>query len=227
MIGRRLVLVVLGVLFAAAACGDADGADGADGAETAGDEPAPTSATTADPDATVAPSTTTTTIPTSVSGDPLAPLPESGVEPVGGLPAPTFEGTDILTGEVVSLAPTGRPTAIAFFAHWCPHCQREVQEITDWLAANDFPDTVDFVAVSTLEDPARDNHPPSEWLEGEGWPYPVISDTADFAVATAYGVTAVPFWAFLDGEGQVLTRVAGNLGPDLLAQLFEDIATGP
>ena len=222
MIARRLAVVLFGTLLLAVSCGS--GEDTA----TSGDEPAPTSSAPgpgADPTPSTAvpTTTTTTTIPTSVSGDPLPPLADSGVDEAGGLPAPTAEGTDILTGEVVTIAPTGRPMAVAFFAHWCPHCQREVAEITEWLETNALPEGVDLIAVSTLEDASRDNHPPADWLAGEGWTFPVIADTPDFRVATSYGVSAVPFWAFLDAEGRVLARVAGNLGPESLELLFQDI----
>ncbi len=216
MIDRRLVAVLFGTLLLATSCGSGDDT------ATSGGEPAPTSSAPgsgADPTQP----TTTPTIPTTVSGDPLPALADSGVDEAGGLLAPTVEGTDILTGDVVTIAPTGRSMAVAFFAHWCPHCQREVAEITEWLETNDLPEGVDLIAVSTLEDSSRDNHPPADWLAGEGWSFPVIADTSDFSVATSYGVSAVPFWAFLDAEGRVLARVADNLGPESLKLLLQDI----
>ena len=39
-----------------------------------------------------------------------------------------------------------KPLVVAFFAHWCPHCQREVDELTTWMVDNDLPANVDFAA---------------------------------------------------------------------------------
>ena len=200
---RTLLLAVAALAVAAAACGDADPAS------------APLTSESVD-------APTTTIAPTVVSGRVLAEF--AADDPSVGAEAPVAIGTDILTGETVSLAVADRPLAIAFFAHWCPHCQREVAELTEWLETNELPAGVDFAAVSTFVSSDRDNYPPEAWLEGEGWTYPIIGDTEGFSVAEAFGVTSIPFWVFVNADGTVAFRVPGNLGPDELANLFAGAA---
>ena len=160
---------------------------------------------------------------TEVIGESL-PLYEDPLNDLAlGMIAPTAVGLDLLSGAEVSVAPSGKPLVVAFFAHWCPHCQREVAEITEWLASNKFPDNADLIAVSTFEDASRGNYPPSEWLASHNWPFPVIADTSSVAVAEAYGAISVPFFVFINADGVVAKRTSGNIGPILLLQLIEDL----
>lgn len=209
-----MVLVVAAVL--AAACGDGDSVSEAG---DAADQPA--TSVEASPTSELADSSEVapTTVPTAVSGRAL-PVFEGQPDAAIGEEAPVALGSDLLTGETISAAVADQPMVIAFFAHWCPHCQREVQELTAWLESNTLPAGVDFLAVSTFEDAERGNHPPAKWLGDEGWTYPVFADTDGFAVAEAFGVPSIPFWVVLNADGTVAGRVAGNLGPEELVDLF-------
>ena len=164
-----------------------------------------------------------TPLVTEVIGESL-PLYEDPLNDLAvGMSAPKVVGLDLLSSAEVAVAPSGKPLVVAFFAHWCPHCQREVAEMTEWLASNKFPDNVDLIAVSTFEDSSRGNYPPSEWLASHNWPFPVIADTSSLAVAEAYGASSVPFFVFINADGVVAKRTSGNVGPILLLQLIEDL----
>ena len=104
----------------------------------------------------------------SVEGRALAPFETTDNDSAVGKLAPIATGVDLLTNELVRIAPEGRPLVVAFFAHWCPHCQREVDALTEWLLANKLPSNVDLFAISTFEAPERGNHPPSRWFKDEG-----------------------------------------------------------
>ena len=104
----------------------------------------------------------------SVEGRALAPFETTENDSAVGKLAPIATGVDLLTNELVRIAPEGRPLVVAFFAHWCPHCQREVEALTEWLLANKLPSNVDLFAISTFEAPERGNHPPSRWFKDEG-----------------------------------------------------------
>jgi thiol-disulfide isomerase/thioredoxin len=68
----------------------------------------------------------------SVSGDAL-PAFTPGQDAAVGSPAPEITG-ETIDGEPIEIAPgDGTPKAIAFLAHWCPHCQREVPVVTQWV----------------------------------------------------------------------------------------------
>ena len=79
-----------------------------------------------------------------------------------------------------------------------------------WIDSGAAPTDVDIVAVATAIDPNRPNYPPDAWLEGEGWTPPVIVDPAG-SVAEAYGLSALPFWVFVNADGTVAGRLAGEL----------------
>ncbi len=126
-----------------------------------------------------------------------------------GQAVPTVEGTDF-DGQPVAIEANGRPKVILFLAHWCSHCQAEVPLVQQWLDAGEAPADVDLISVATSIDPALPNYPPEAWLEREGWTMPVIVDRGG-TVATAYGLSAFPFWVFVGADGNVTGRLTGEL----------------
>jgi len=159
-----------------------------------------------------------------VSGKGLDPFESAELDSAVGQMTPLVTGFDLLTGEELQIKPVGKPLVVAFFAHWCPHCQREVAALTEWLMANKLPGNVDLIAVSTFEAPERGNHPPKRWLEDEGWKYPVIADSPSHAVADAFGAVSVPYFVFVEADGTVAFRMSGNLGPEQLSIAMKRLA---
>ena len=99
---------------------------------------------------------------------------------------------------------------VIFAAHWCPHCQREIPLIQDWVDGGGLPDDVDIVTVSTGIEPTAPNYPPEAWFEREGWTAPIIVDETG-SVATAYGLASYPYFVILDGAGTVFARFVGEI----------------
>lgn len=132
-----------------------------------------------------------------------------------GATAPIVEGANP-DGDVVTIGGEGTPQAITFVAHWCPHCQNEIPSVADWVADGNLADGVELVAVSTLQDPARPNWPPDEWLIGADFPGEIIIDSDDTA-AEAYGLTGTPMWVFVDADGTVVQRLSGEISAEQLA----------
>jgi thiol-disulfide isomerase/thioredoxin len=157
----------------------------------------------------------------AVYGDPLQP---AGADPLGsgdpamGATAPIIEGYD-LDGNIVRIGPDGEPTIVVLLAHWCPHCQREVPILVDWLAGFAPGEAPKVVAVATSIDPTRPNHPPEAWLEREQWPTEVLYD-ADGEAAIALGLSGFPFFVVLDGEGTVVRRLSGEIEMRVLEEIL-------
>lgn len=150
-----------------------------------------------------------------INGEFLAPLTSGATaDPAAGSQVPTVVGADF-DGNPVSIEDNGKAKMIIFLAHWCPNCQAEVPEVTRWLEENSLPDNVEIISVATSINRARDNFPPSAWLEGEDWPVPVVLDSAGSEVGVAYGVSAFPLWAMVDSEGKLITRITGAGRVDL------------
>ena len=140
-----------------------------------------------------------------VSGTPLAQYePGASSDPAVGQTIPT------VTSPTGSIELDGTAKVILFLAHWCPHCQAEVPVVQAWVDGGNLPDDVELISVSTAIDPNRPNYPPSEWLERENWTAPVIEDESG-AVANAYGMTAFPYFVFVNADGTVAGRITGEV----------------
>ena len=160
----------------------------------------------------------------TVDGNALPVYVAAANDAAQGRTAPTLRGVGF-DGTRVVIAPSDRPTAVFFLAHWCPHCQAEVPRIVA-LAREGTTNGVNVFAVATGTAADRDNFPPSKWLAREHWPFRVLVDTAGFTAARAYGLSAYPFMVFLDAQGAVVGRLACEVAPDELAAVFEALVTG-
>tara|TARA_Y100001970_G_scaffold211947_1_gene258738 strand:- start:1148 stop:1924 length:777 start_codon:yes stop_codon:yes gene_type:complete len=134
--------------------------------------------------------------------------------------APGFRAQPNTSSEMIEIMPDdGTVRLIGFFAHWCPHCQREVPRVAQWLNENSLPNGVEVVAISTSVREGTPNYPPSEWFEAENWPTQVLVDSPEKTIAAAYGLTGFPFWVLVDGEGVVVHRSSGELTEEQFAYL--------
>lgn len=160
------------------------------------------------------------TRPVTITGTALPLNPGAGTtDPAVGMVAPTISG-QTFDGAPISVKP-GRPTLLVFVAHWCPHCQREVPQLTAWSNAGEVPAGVDVVAIATSTTNTRPNYPPSAWLEREKFPFPVIADSDTDQAAEAFGLDGFPYFVVLDAEGRVVARASGEVPPATLGNLLE------
>ena len=155
----------------------------------------------------------------TVSGDALPRLEAGTDDPAVGLPAPVLSGVDA-DGDPITIGEPGTASIVMFLAHWCSHCQAEVPDVTAYLAAND-PGDVAFSSVATGSDSSAPTFPPSAWLERENWPVDTLYDDAQNTAATAYGLSAFPYWVVLDGDGVVQSRFTGELTESELISVVE------
>ena len=139
-----------------------------------------------------------------------------------GLEAPIFSGPNE-NSEIVTLEKDGNAKVLLFLAHWCGFCQKEVPVMQEYIDVVGVPEGVEIIAVATSIDRSRDNYPPHDWLEREGWSEIQIYDT-DRDIGTAYGVNSFPYWVFLDKDLKVVARRAGNLPQDQVGQLLIALA---
>lgn len=158
----------------------------------------------------------------TVSGAALAAF-TGGEDPAIGATIPAVAGTDF-DDNTVEIAPGGSAQAIMFLAHWCPHCQDEVPRVQDWIDGGGLPDGVEIVSVSTSISRNQPNYPASDWLQGEGWTAPVIVDNEAGDVHAAFGSGPFPFWVFVDAEGKVVARTAGEMPIEQLEAMVTSLA---
>jgi thiol-disulfide isomerase/thioredoxin len=171
-----------------------------------------------------APATAHETANVTVDGKQLPVYTASGRDAAVGATIPTLHGMSF-DGSPVIIAPNGKPQAIVFLWHACPHCQAEVPRLVT-LAKQGKLDGVDVTAVTTQTSPDYPNYPPSAWLEREQWPYPVMADSQTETAARAYGISAFPYFVFVDAQGRVVGRATGEIAPDSLTKIFQELRQG-
>ena len=145
-----------------------------------------------------------------VGGDELPLFESTEGDAAVGLQMPAISGIDF-EGDPVAIGAEGRPKLVMFLAHWCPHCQVEVPMVQSWIEEGRLPSDVDLYAVSTAVDANMPNYPPSEWLERDSWTSPVVLDDKVSSAGRAVGVASYPFFVFVNADGTVAARAAGEL----------------
>ncbi len=132
-------------------------------------------------------------------------------------------GTEYYTGEEMTFDPSdGVSRAWLIWAHWCPHCQREMPAVTDWYGENaDAYPNVELVSITSAIDPSRGN-PLEPYLDELQTPFPVLVDD-DSRLADQFGLNAFPFWVFTSPDGTTVLRVAGYLEIDQVAEIFAQL----
>lgn len=138
----------------------------------------------------------------------IAPMPESGQDSEIGAIVPTIEAQNF-DGQDVKIAP-GKPYVLAFVAHWCPHCQKEVPLIVGLHKDNKLPKDVEFYAVATSTDETRTNFPPSKWLTSEEWPWKTVADDQKSTLLDAFGGTGFPYLVYVNADGTISARTSGE-----------------
>ena len=163
----------------------------------------------------------------SLEGAPLPRFEGEEPDPAMEMQAPAFAATAFDGTEVSVLPGDGTAKVIGFFAHWCPHCQRELPRIADWMTGNELPPGVEVIAVSTAVDAGRPNYPPSAWFAQEQWPAVVVRDSAESEIGDAYGLGGFPYTVGIDADGRVVARVAGELNDEAWEFLLDFVAPAP
>ena len=161
----------------------------------------------------------------SVSGSVLPPYAAGQPDPAVGTQAPSVTGVTF-ANEPIAITNDGVPRVVVFMAHWCPVCQREVPMITQWYEENPDLGGVEIVTVATAIDRTRGNYPPGAWLRSENWPFETLVDDPDNRAAEVFGLAAFPYFVAIDAQGQVVARVAGEIGSAAFAGLVDAARSG-
>ena len=171
----------------------------------------------------------------TVTGEPLPEMPQvtgsspfttADDDPAIGKPAPKLQG-ESFDGSNITIDPgDGTPRVIVFVAHWCPHCQKEVPLIQEWIDDGNLPEGVEIVFVSTAVNEPRGNYPPSAWIVEEGVTPRVLLDDDQSAAAADYGLTSFPYFVMTNGEGEVVARGSGEIPMDQFGAAVDALAKG-
>jgi len=161
----------------------------------------------------------------TVTGAPVAQAPDGSADPALGKPVPQVSGQQF-DGTKLTIPAAGTPKVVMFVAHWCPHCQKEVPELSKHWAQVGLPSGVDLYAVATSTSESKPNFPPGKWLRDENWPVKTIADDTNGSAANAYGVTGFPYFVAVDAQGNVVLRMSGEITLDQFQQLVDAAKSG-
>ena len=129
----------------------------------------------------------------------------------------SFDGTPVTIGGAAS-----GPTLIAYLAHWCPHCNREVPQLIELNNRGGVPADMRVVGVSTAVDNTAPNYPPSKWLQDERWPWEALADDANSSAFVLGGGSGFPYLVILDADGKIIARDSGEKTAEELNTWIQD-----
>ena len=119
----------------------------------------------------------------------------------------------------------GKVLVLHFWAHWCPYCRSEIEELTklqndeQWVRQG-----VQVLTVSIDQEPGK----LKQFVKDQQLPYPVVVDQEQ-AVSTAeqYGVSGIPVTLILTRDGRIGVRMpgAGEIIENVKKVLAESPAT--
>lgn len=156
--------------------------------------------------------------PVTVAGESLAKVDSFTNDPAIGKDAPGLSGYNF-QGDPVKLDWSAGPTMVVFLAHWCGHCNAEVPILIQWKNSGQMPANLKVVGITTAVSPSQANYPPSRWLPGFGWPWPILADSAANEAATAFGVGSYPYFVIVGTDGKVKLRNSGQVPANQLTPM--------
>jgi peroxiredoxin len=134
-----------------------------------------------------------------------------GMSMNAALPEVTLRDTDGKAVNVATLAQTGHPVIIAFFATWCKPCLQELKTIDEFYA--DWQEETGVTMYIVSIDQAQDIHKVRPLVDGFGWEYHVLLDP-NGTLKRAMNVQNVPHMFVLDSTGRIVYNHQGYTDGD-------------
>jgi len=133
---------------------------------------------------------------------------------------PAFTAPMLSGGTMTWADYLGTPTVLAIWAPWCPHCQAELPRLS---AGVDAHPGVQMVSVATAIG-TQPGPTPEEYMSSEGLTFPVGVDDGDGTILQGMGVQSFPTTYYVDPSGKVVDVTVGEVPPDQLQQILDDLA---
>jgi len=116
----------------------------------------------------------------------------------------------------------GKPTVVAFFASWCPHCRRELPGFA--TLSEELGSQVNFVGINTMDRGTGRSFAGQVGIDG--WPLAADIGNGDRRdLIASFGAQGMPATVIYDAEGNVADVRLGVLSAaqlrTLLAELFD------
>lgn len=138
------------------------------------------------------------------------PTEEEDAEPVA---VPDFTVLDKADNEVRLSDFIGKPVILNFWASWCGPCKSEMPEFE--TAYQEYGEEIQFMMVNLTDGSRETVESASEYIDGQGYTFPVFFDTEADAAIT-YGATSIPVTYFVNAEGRLAAYGRGMLSAETL-----------
>ena len=138
---------------------------------------------------------------------------DSEEETVSPYLAPDFTVYDVNGNEVKLSDYRGKPIVLNFWARDCIYCTREMPDFQNMYEK--YGDRVEFLMVCFTSFSNRGIEYEKEYIETNGYTFPVYYDTSDSAVS-AYGISSIPQTFFIDSNFDLYTYIPGMASEEAL-----------
>ncbi len=135
-----------------------------------------------------------------------------------GRTAPDFQLAALDRSKLSLSGLRGKVVLLNFWATWCGACRSEMPSLEDLY--RDFRSNSDF-AVVTISVSGRGAAPVAQFMEKNGYDFPVLIDDSNTA-SSAYGVSGIPSTFVIGRDGQIVWNCVGAIdwsNPTLRAAL--------
>lgn len=127
--------------------------------------------------------------------------------------APDFAVYDIDGNEVHLTDYIGKPIVLNFWASWCGPCQMEMPDFQEKYL--ELGEEIHFLMVNMTDGSRETVESASEFIEEQGYTFPVFYDKDSDAVMT-YGAYSLPTTYFIDAEGYAIAQARGAIDGETL-----------
>jgi thiol-disulfide isomerase/thioredoxin len=134
---------------------------------------------------------------------------------------PAFSAPTLGGGTMNWSAYAGKPTVLAIWAPWCPHCQAELPRLSEAMAAH--PDLqLATVATAIGQEPGPSV---AGYLKDHGLTFPVGIDDGKNTILNGLGVSSFPTIFYVGSDGKVVQVTTGELSPDQLNAALDQLGS--